>query len=79
MSSLLLFLGEYERVIEDARWKLEEPTREDYEVCIKLVATIGNVVKKMKDKKQTEEAVQHSPSTQMGEERMQSARTIAEE
>ena len=44
--ALLPLLELYEKQLEDAKWKLEEPTVEDYENCLRMVAILVDTVSK---------------------------------
>lgn len=44
--ALLPLIQLYEQLLEDARWKQEEPTQADYENCLRIVAVLVDVINK---------------------------------
>lgn len=44
--SLLPLLGLYEKKLEDAKWKLEEPTQEDYETSLRIATILVDTIQK---------------------------------
>ena len=44
--AMLPILNLYEKHLEDAKWKEEEPTEQDYEECLRIVAVLVDVVGK---------------------------------
>ena len=36
----------YEKHLEDARWKAEEPTQEQYQDCVRILAVLLNILSK---------------------------------
>ena len=52
-TALLPLLQLYENYLEDARWKAQEPTQEDYETCLRIVAVVVDVVGKRTGQPQT--------------------------
>ncbi|CAD6568992.1 MAG: hypothetical protein CYPHOPRED_003015 [Cyphobasidiales sp. Tagirdzhanova-0007] len=52
-NTLLPLLNLYEKYLEDARWRFEEPSEQDYENCLRIVAVLVDVVGKRKTQAQT--------------------------
>lgn len=44
--SLMPLLVLYEKHLEDARWKAEEPTQEQYQDCVRILAVLLNILSK---------------------------------
>jgi hypothetical protein len=44
--AMLPLIQLYEQLLEDARWKQEEPTQADYENCLRIVAVLVDILNK---------------------------------
>lgn len=44
--ALIPLLDLYEKMLEDAKWSLDEPTKEDYETCLRITAVLVDAIGK---------------------------------